>query len=752
MRWGLCLLVGLASTLFFAGCGPGEAVEISGVVRDGRSGQALSGAEVRASGGGQTTADEDGHFTVRITSGSDRVIRAVAPGRCPGETELDVDESGNDEVTVNLFPRLELDDSYLAVGFGREVVIEARTRCDDDENLRWTQISGPPLEGDALQISDGGRRVVLKTPRLEDMVELDPRVSVVSLSRAQRADFRLRMETSLAGRREERTVRVTAAAPTAGTYQVPTGIDTYFNGGEGESHRWSLLSKPEDSEAELMDAETRTPHLRPDRFGQYMIRHETSGLEINVQAGAFDDVPRDCGRSGCHQAEDEGWKTTVHASTFRRGLEGELGAAFDERCWACHATGVDFGMHDGGFHETAASLGWQAPEPHPGAWEEAPPRIRRIASVWCSACHGPGRILPPQFHWEYQAKFAAGVCAQCHDAVNDPDAAVTSWQYREWTVAAMASFVGGGDEPGPAARAGCARCHSAQGFVASMDGHELTPEASTVHAITCATCHDPHDGTNPHALRIHDEVEVSGKMTRGLGTGAICASCHQAGAPDDERPSAAPHAPQTDVLLGRGSLLLRAPRTGPHAQLAGACVACHMAEPDEELRGRAGGHTFSVRDLGSSSRILAGPTCSACHGAQVPPQAIGDIRDWDGDGVSDNIGREFDRALAAAKAELATRIAYARVHDECAGERLGENYVEYDAQLLLVDRGGHLLGDCDGDGSFGEGEEAVGVGQLSRELRKVVWDVAMLEKDGSRGRHNPAFTFDILGAVRRNLR
>jgi hypothetical protein len=749
MRWGLCV-IGLVSAL---GCGSGEAVEISGVVRDGRSGEALGGAAVRASGGGQATADEAGRFTVRITSGSERVVRAVAPGRCPGETELDVETSGNDDVTVNLFPRLELEESYLGVGFGQDVVIEARTRCDDDENLRWTQISGPPLDGDALVVSDGGRRVVLKTPRLEDVVDLEPRISVVSLSRAQRADFRLRMETTLAGRREERTVRVTAASPHAGTYQVATGVDTYFNGGEGESHRWSLLSKPEDSQAELVDAGTRTPHLRPDRFGQYMIRHDTSGLEINVQAGAYDDVPRDCGRTGCHQPEDEGWKTTIHARTFQRALEGELGAGFDDRCWACHATGVDPGVHNGGFHETAASMGWSTPEPHPGAWEEAPPRIRRMASVWCSACHGPGRILPPQFHWEYQAKFSSGVCAQCHDAVDDPDAAVTSWHFREWSAAAMATFVGGGDEPGPAARRGCARCHSAQGFVAFLDTEQETaPEDTTVYAITCSTCHDPHDGSRPHALRIHDELEVSGKAARNLGTGAICAACHQAGAPDEDSPSAAPHAPQTDVLLGRGSLLLRAPRTGPHAQLANSCVACHMAEPDEALRGRAGGHTFSVRDLGSSSRILAGPTCSACHGAQVPPQAIGEIRDWDGDGVSDNIGREFERALRRVKEELATRIAQARVRDECGGERLGENYVEYDAQLLLVDAAGNLLGDCDGDGSFGEGEEAVGVGQLSRELRKIVWDVAMLEKDGSRGRHNPAFTFDILTAVRRKLR
>jgi len=753
MRWGLCRAIVLTSMISGFACGSGEPVEVSGVVRDGRTGEALAGAAVRASGGGEATAGEDGSFRLRIPSGSDRIIRAVASGRCPGEATLDVRTSGNEAVTVNLFPRLELEESYLGVGFGQEVVIEARTRCDEQENLRWTQVAGPPLEGGALTVTDGGRRVVVRTPRLEDVVELGPRLSVVPLSRAQRADYRLEMEATLAGHAEHRTVRVTAASPHSGTYQVATGVDTYFNGGEGDAHRWTLLSKPDDSSAEMIDAETRTPHIRPDRFGQYLIRYETTGLEINLQAGSYEDVPRDCGRVGCHQPEEEGWLTTIHARTFQRGIEGELGAAFDERCWACHATGVDPGVNNGGFHETAESIGWSSPEPAPGAWEDVPRQVLRHGSVWCSACHGPGRILPPQFHWEYNAKFSAGVCAQCHDVVGDPDAAVVSWHYREWSAAAMATFVGGGGDPGPAARRECATCHSVQGYVAFLDsGQHITPEASMVEAITCATCHDPHDGTKPHALRVHDTAEVSGRETAGLGTGAICATCHQAGVADDDAPSRAPHAPQTDVLLGRGSLQLRAPRTGPHAQLANSCVACHMAEPDPALRGRAGGHTFSVRDLGSSSRILAGPTCSACHGAQVPPQAIGEIRDWDGDGVSDNIGREFDRALRLARATLRTRIAYARVRDECPGERLGEDFVEHDAQLLLVDAEGNFLGDCDGDRAFGEGEEAVGVGQLSRVLRKVVWDVAMIEKDGSRGRHNPGFTFDILTAVQRNLR
>jgi hypothetical protein len=756
MRVG-CAVLGFSISSVFLGCGPPEQVEVAGVVRDGRTGAELARAEVRASGGGRATTDENGRFALRIPIGDDRVIRAAAREHCPGDTTVDVMRRNPEEITVNLFPRLELEEEHLQVGFGREIQIEARTRCDDQENLRWTQIAGPELTSETMRVEDGGRRVSIQIPPLERVVELGPRVSAVALSRADRYELRLEMQASLGGKEERRVVRVTAAAPSPGIFQVPTGQDLYLNGGERESHRWSLVSKPDGSRAEIVDPESRTPHLRPDRFGEYLVRYEPLSLDINVQAGAYDDVPRDCGREGCHRPEEQGWKTTAHAVTFRRGLEGGLGESFDERCWGCHATGVDRGVANGGFHEVAKRIGWQQPEPHPGAWDEAPRQVRRFGSVWCSSCHGPGRILPPPFHWEYQAKMGIGTCAQCHDAVGEPDAASPSWHVREYRRAPMASFVGGGRDPGPAARAECASCHSAQGYVAWRDrGEHITPDAATVEPITCSACHDPHDGTNPYALRVFDVAEVSGAEVHALGTGAVCATCHQAGVTDEEHPSRAPHAPQTDVLLGRGSLLLGRPKGGVHAQLANACVACHMAIPgaDDPIRGRAGAHTFSVRDLGATGArpILAQATCGACHGTSVPPQAIGGYRDWDGDGVSDNVGEELGRALAAVRSELRTRIAYARVHDECGTPHLGVDYVEHDAQLVLVDGEGKLLGDCDRDGRLAENEPWVGVAQLSRELRKVVWDVAMLEKDGSHGRHNPTFAFEILRAAERELR
>ena len=728
------------------------------MVRDGQTGRSLAGALVRGEGGDEATTDEEGRFRLTLPAGADRLVRAATADLCPGEARMDVSEGENAALTVHLYPRLELEEAYLQVGFDQSVRIEASTRCDEQAPLHWRQITGPELDWDHLDVEDGGRVVTLRTHRLDEMVELEPELGVVPFSRTERAEYRLELTAELGGRDERRVVRVTAVPTAAGVYQVPTGMDMYLNGGERAEHRWTLSGKPEDSRTRLVDADGRTPHFRPDRFGQYLLRYEPLGLDITVQAGAHREVPRDCGREGCHRPEDHGWRSTAHARTFRRGLTGALGPTFGPACWSCHATGVDPGLDNGSLLAVARSASWRAPAPHPGAWEEAPRTIRRHGSVWCSACHGPGRILPPPFHWEYGAKFRVGVCARCHDVVGDPDAPHVSRQVREWRRAPMASFVGGEEDPGPAHERGCARCHSAQGFIAWLDGNAtFMPAEDSVVAITCTTCHDPHDGENPRALRVFERVEeVSGGPASGLGSGAVCVSCHRSGVARAGDDSAAPHAPQADVLLGRGSKLVRRSEAGAHALLADSCVACHMERllGTDPMVGRAGGHTFSVRDLeaAGSRHILAGAACASCHGSEVPPQAIGGYRDWDGDGRADNVGEEFSRAVAAAREMLRERIAWARVRDECPGERLGHDFVERNARLVLVDREEALLGDCDGDGAFSGRERPVGVEQISRELRKVIWDVAMLEKDGSRGRHNPRFTFEVLRAVQRELR
>ncbi len=733
----------LGAILALCGCG-GEPLEVSGVVRDGRSGAPIAGARVTADER-SVESGEDGSFSIAARRG-ERVV-ASAPGRCDAEARV---ERSPRPITLHLFDRLEIEEPAAQVGFDAEVRVEVRTRCDEGASIAWRQIAGPELGRARMRASADGRVLTVRTHPLDQLVPPDDRPRVVALDRRQRGDYRFELEAEIGGAVVHRTARVLAAPTAAGLYQVPTGADMYLDSGREGDNEWRLLDRPGESRAELAGASARLARLRPDRFGTYTIEHRPTGVRMSVQAGPYEDVPRDCGREGCHAAEAEGWTRTAHATTFRRGIEGALGADFGERCWSCHATGVEPGVENGGLHDTAARAGWRQPAPGPEAWEGAPRRIRRHGSVWCSACHGPGRIVPPQFRWQYGAKYQVGVCARCHDVdAGDPDADHVSPEVDEWRLAAMSRFVRDLRADDPALRRECTRCHSAQGFVAWQRGREELPDRDTVAPIACAACHDAHGATGPAALRAVSAGAFAGAPAEQLGSGALCACCHGGGAATD--PDTAPHAPQADVLFGRGARLVPASDEGAHRLVADTCVRCHMArpEPGDPLYGRAGGHTFSMRARRGEPAPNAA-ACAPCHGGTAP-EAIG-ARDWDGDGTSGGVAAEHERALAASSERLRARIASLAASDRCTPRRVAADVAELDLRLHLVDALGAPLGDCDGDGRLGEGETAVTIAALPRQLADAAHDLAMLRRDGSSGAHNATFAFRVLSAIAAALR
>ncbi|MBX3272672.1 MAG: carboxypeptidase regulatory-like domain-containing protein [Sandaracinaceae bacterium] len=746
--------IALSCVLALGGCGPGPLVDVGGVVRDGRTGAPIAGAIVSTERGATAETDEAGRFTVPVEEGRGRRLTAEAPGRCPASETIDVSRARSAEVTIHLATRLEPPQDHVQVGFDSLVRLEARLRCDEDAALEWAQVGGPELGDERLRTEDRGRVATVRTHRLEELARLDDRVSVIALDRRQRGEYRLRLRARFGAQVEEHHVRVVAAPTSTGLYQVPTGADVHFNGGSGPSHEWTLASRPQNSEAELLDASTRTPTLRPDRFGTYVVEHQPSGVQMSLQAGAYDRVPRDCGREGCHVAEAEAWESTVHAQTFRRGITGALGAEFDERCWSCHATGVDFGIDNGGLHHTAARFGWAQPAPGAERWDEMPRRVRRHASVWCSACHGPGRIVPPQFRWQYGAKFDVGVCARCHDVdEDDADANHRSPHVDEWRLSPMARFVRGLDARDPAVRDECTQCHSAQGFVSwRRTGRVSGVDPLTVSAITCATCHDPHDATRPRGLRVDDTSDpIAGRPADDLGSGALCASCHRPAVAWSSEPSAAPHAAQAALLVGRGARTAPEMPDGAHRRIADTCTRCHMTRPapDDPSYSFVGGHTFAVRARRGDGE-LSRAACSPCHGG-VEPGAVG-ARDHNGDGRAGTVAEEHDASMASVTEALRRAIARAAIADGCTPARVAADVIDLDARLHLVDDAGRVLGDCDADGVLGESERPVLSAALPAALRDVAYDVALLRADGSRGVHNPAYTFSVFAAVAARLR
>ena len=337
-------------------------------------------------------------------------------------------------------------------------------------------------------------------------------------------------------------------------------------------------------------------------------------------------------------------------------------------------------------------------------------------------------------------------CSSCH-AVTPP------LLLQEWLRASMSRTTIERDERDPAQRAECAGCH-----VPGVSSSE--PSASrTSETLRCDMCHGldhtapetqrgfQQPGLDAHPLPLYDAtVLIADIPTRHLGSGAVCASCHRSGVANAEASDRAPHAPQSDLLVGRGARGIAPLDDGAHRHIADSCARCHMTRPDaaDASYGRTGGHSFAVRAPGSASISLA--ACAPCHGDEAP-ERIG-ARDWNGDGEEGTVLEEHDAAIARLERQFSSRVSAETIRDLCG--RVAVGISERDARLHLVDAEGALLGDCDDDGEF-VGETAVTVDALPGWLRDVAWDLSLLRADGSRGLHNPRYTFRVLRAARARL-
>lgn len=348
------------------------------------------------------------------------------------------------------------------------------------------------------------------------------------------------------------------------------------------------------------------------------------------------------------------------------------------------------------------------------------------------------------------------------------------WGAREqWALGAMTSLDdrGAGDpgagDPGARdhgergvreeqARPECASCHDGAAFAAA---HTTATRAEGPIELTradgpCSTCHEVRDERSDvsgaaisrvGALRAFEHVDrVAGRPADALGSSAVCVECHRGVA------SAGAHAPQAEIVLGRGARTVPAGAlsAAPHGALADGCVQCHGAtwrEADAETLTL--GHTFSVREAGGG---IARDACSACHG-DVEPERIA-RGDWDGDGVRGGLSEEHDRAIRRVRGIVEESVRRARVAASCGARRTtAASFEEHAGAIVLVDLRGVVLGDCDEDGTIDPGERATTIDALPREVRDAAWDVMLLERDGSRGVHNPGFAFALMDAIESRL-
>ena len=312
-----------------------------------------------------------------------------------------------------------------------------------------------------------------------------------------------------------------------------------------------------------------------------------------------------CGN--CHSGKQAVWQQTAHADAWDGGAAS---SAWGATCEACH---------------TVSSLGNMVQEENVG-WVAT--RNPRYQDVQCESCHGPGltHALNPDVNAN---KPLASInvsttldrgCGQCHSGAHQPFV-------EEWAASRHSRFVAS-----RATNASCVGCHEPKGVLASWGVRSVYLEEGTNDqmAITCATCHDPHEKKNPAQLRFPIDVPAVEQN--------LCMKCHYRRAVPEVTSSQGPHSPQGPVLLGEAGWV--PPNfTYPTKALVGShgsdrnprlCASCHVNSytVSDELSGAhtftSTGHSFQATPCVDNNGIPTGETncdimqksfraCVSCH-------------------------------------------------------------------------------------------------------------------------------------------
>jgi predicted CXXCH cytochrome family protein len=297
-----------------------------------------------------------------------------------------------------------------------------------------------------------------------------------------------------------------------------------------------------------------------------------------------------CG--ACHIGRQARWAETAHADAWATLAATGDGRAF---CEACHTVSERGNPIEG-------SAGWVATG-NP-----------RYYDVQCEACHGPGLdhvTAPDSPGTQPLATLSLGPnvdqgCAECHSGVHRPVS-------EEWAASAHGDM-----NPSPQGRAGCVACHEAKGALRAWGVKSIfAPEdEAAILPITCAVCHDPHDGGHQGQLRFAIDVP---SLEQNL-----CMKCHaQRGVPDPIS-FRGPHAPEGPLLLGTGGWWAPNLEYSPGDILAThgsdanprLCAGCHVTDrqmTDPTTGGflaRTTGHTFEAIPCVDAAGVPTGaPDC-----------------------------------------------------------------------------------------------------------------------------------------------
>ncbi len=562
----------------------------------------------------------------------------------------------------------------------------------------------------SLEVTSGGVTNVSDPVDLENAYDLATNSNLVHFTSEQvdKSTYHLQVIVSdAAANLATGNVTVISTSVSPGQPSIPLGERQYFtaapNGTNASTYSWSISAKPTGSTAVLENSKTRTPSLRPDKEGDYVLQLAVAG-PVGVTNSSFVTVKgatyvgvATC--ASCHGTSPQvglsdyytPWSQTKHATMAQRGVDGLLGSDYDESCFACHTLGYNKSpaATNGNFYAVQQQLGWTLPSPlQVGNYASMPAALQNKANIQCENCHGPGSQHPGK----ESANLDVAVCGQCHQENAEDNQRVEQW--RLGPHGADDKYLSVSLEE--AANPSCTKCHSPASFVDNLKGKALT--RLVAGRLTCQACHDPHNvamfPAEAHQVRVYDTVTLdsidpstgNNIVLTGQGSSAICMQCHNArGNPYQlsrgnlNYLSGLPHeSTATDILLGfdtvtnvvatvvtdgvtnlvsLGTVTLK---NSAHSGVA-KCVNCHMYKTGSNT---FGDHTFSMTDRLTDEDNLA--ACNQCHAGVDPVTDFDHISvlvsgrphggDYDGNGTTDGVQTEVDSLLSILEDKLTNTV------------------------------------------------------------------------------------------------
>ncbi len=282
----------------------------------------------------------------------------------------------------------------------------------------------------------------------------------------------------------------------------------------------------------------------------------------------------------CHVDHQNKWIGTAHEDAYATLLNSGHAQDF---CFTCHTVSQNG-------NQLSSPAGWSVVQD------------TAYHDVQCESCHGPGaehietpdasdhplarvRVLVSDVatgNIDTDTATAQGSCAECHSGTHHPF--VNEWRTSGHARALQEEGTYIADEG-----ANCATCHEGRAVLrawgVTANYFERDTAAADAHlGVTCAVCHDPHNGQFDGQLRY--------SISDGTFDGNLCMKCHTRRYEPAGNSARGPHAPQGAVLTGTAGFWPPGYDTTAQAATHGSptanprlCAGCHVNrfEVDDRL-------------------------------------------------------------------------------------------------------------------------------------------------------------------------